>query len=254
MRRGAVVAFACLFCATPVVASADVDEVVPKAKPLQGVSQDQFLEGVDLPPAKPRELDPKTVPVTTGNDPDTSCEIPHALLEASGPVNGTLEGDPGCEIRNPVLFAGVARGGVELTFPAPAGLSCRFARVLSEWLVEDVLPAAESHLGRSGGLMRTGPGYQCRRRNNQPDGKLSEHALGKAIDLSGFAFDAGLEVSVEKDWSSTSAKGRFLKAIHASACKRFTTVLGPEADANHRSHFHLDIGCHGKTCTYLICQ
>ncbi len=38
-------------------------------------------------------------------------------------------------------------------------------------------------------------------------------------------------------------KGRgqaFLRDLHASTCKRFGTVLGPEANEAHRNHFHLD--------------
>lgn len=33
----------------------------------------------------------------------------------------------------------------------------------------------------------------------------------------------------------------FLRAAHESACKRFGTVLGPEANEAHRNHFHLDM-------------
>jgi hypothetical protein len=33
----------------------------------------------------------------------------------------------------------------------------------------------------------------------------------------------------------------FLKAAHRSACRYFTTVLGPEANEAHRNHFHVDL-------------
>jgi hypothetical protein len=36
-------------------------------------------------------------------------------------------------------------------------------------------------------------------------------------------------------------KGQFLRAAHASACKFFGTVLGPEANEAHRNHLHLDM-------------
>ncbi len=38
-----------------------------------------------------------------------------------------------------------------------------------------------------------------------------------------------------------SAGARFIHAVHASACLRFGTVLGPEANDAHREHFHLDL-------------
>jgi len=43
----------------------------------------------------------------------------------------------------------------------------------------------------------------------------------------------------------------FLRAMHASACRRFGTVLGPEANEAHRNHFHFDLaerGGRGNFC------
>ncbi len=34
---------------------------------------------------------------------------------------------------------------------------------------------------------------------------------------------------------------QFLRMAHSSACRRFGTVLGPEANEAHRNHFHLDM-------------
>lgn len=42
-----------------------------------------------------------------------------------------------------------------------------------------------------------------------------------------------------------NARQQFLRAIHAAACKRFGTVLGPEANEAHRNHFHLDMADRG---------
>jgi hypothetical protein len=36
-------------------------------------------------------------------------------------------------------------------------------------------------------------------------------------------------------------KSAFLRETHATACKRFMTTLGPEADKFHRNHFHIDL-------------
>lgn len=38
-----------------------------------------------------------------------------------------------------------------------------------------------------------------------------------------------------------ASRQHFLKEIHASACKYFGTVLGPEANNAHKNHFHLDM-------------
>ncbi len=121
----------------------------------------------------------------------------------------------------------------------------------------------------------TGPGYECRRRNRAETGKLSEHAFANALDIAGFELADGRTISVEKDWPrltpdemakpveerraslaarAVSNEAKFLAAVHAAACARFTTVLGPDANAAHAGHFHFDLGCHGRACDYRICE
>ncbi|MGI9400445.1 MAG: extensin family protein, partial [Rhizobiaceae bacterium] len=140
---------------------------------------------------------------------------------------------------------------------------------------------AEAALGSPIAELVTGPGYQCRRRNRASSGKLSEHSFANAIDISGFRLEDGRTITVEEHWPHLSGDGQttseneepaeqtepadplerskteeqaFLAQSHAIACKMFTTVLGPDADAAHRNHFHFDQGCHGRNCTYLLCQ
>ena len=47
----------------------------------------------------------------------------------------------------------------------------------------------------------------------------------------------------EASSADQAALGRtaFVRGVHADACKFFGTVLGPEANAAHRNHFHLDM-------------
>jgi hypothetical protein len=50
-------------------------------------------------------------------------------------------------------------------------------------------------------------------------------------------------VSVLRDWRDTaSANGRFLRAVHRGACRSFNGVLGPDYDAAHADHLHLEMG------------
>jgi hypothetical protein len=44
----------------------------------------------------------------------------------------------------------------------------------------------------------------------------------------------------------------FREAVRASACARFTTVLGPGSDAYHAGHIHLDLAV--RRNGYRICQ
>jgi hypothetical protein len=47
--------------------------------------------------------------------------------------------------------------------------------------------------------------------------------------------------SIEPDPSSRGPKPEFLRAAQAAACRIFGTTLGPEANAAHRNHFHVDM-------------
>ena len=61
---------------------------------------------------------------------------------------------------------------------------------------------------------------------------MASHLGGPNADLNGVA-------SPGPDLNDRTS--RFLRAAHSSACRRFGTVLGPEANEAHRNHFHLDM-------------
>jgi hypothetical protein len=69
---------------------------------------------------------------------------------------------------------------------------------------------------------------------------MSQHAFANALDLAGFITEKGEQISVENSWPGDTPESRFLKEIHAGACKIFGTVLGPEANVAHSNHFHFD--------------
>jgi hypothetical protein len=79
--------------------------------------------------------------------------------------------------------------------------------------------------------------YECRSRNRVPGAKLSEHAHGNAIDVRAVTLADGRVVLLT---DMTVAKD-FRSELRDSACRRFTTVLGPGADSHHDGHIHLDI-------------
>ena len=55
----------------------------------------------------------------------------------------------------------------------------------------------------------------------------------------------GRRISVKDGWNGSNQERAFLRTIHASACKRFGTVLGPEYNAAHRDHLHVDMSGQG---------
>ncbi len=54
------------------------------------------------------------------------------------------------------------------------------------------------------------------------------------------------------DPNAANATSGFLRAVHESACKRFSTTLGPETNAAHRNHFHVDLAQRNTAKT--ICE
>lgn len=159
-----------------------------------------------------------------------------------------------CAIPRPVRLRSLAVGADALLFPAEPTLDCRLAEVLADWLGNVVEPLARHHLGTGLAALETGPGYVCRNRNNDAAAKLSEHAKGNALDIAAFALRDGRRIAVGPSDAPTPAEAAFLAAVRTTACGYFLTVLGPGSDAAHAEHLHVDLGQHGRTTNYRICQ
>ena len=150
---------------------------------------------------------------------------------------GKVSGPGGCGISDAVRVTSAA--GVRLS--QPASLTRATALRLDSWLRERAIPA----IGRKGGGLvgiRVAAHYACRTRNSRPGARLSEHAKGRAIDISAFILADGSVISVLSGWNGRDR--RLLRRLHASACGPFGTVLGPDSDRHHRDHFHFDIASH----------
>jgi len=152
-----------------------------------------------------------------------------------------------CRVVDPVVVEALAvrtpSGPGQIRLLPPPTVSCDMARAVSLWLDTSLQPLARGAFDRELTALRVGGGHECRRRNRQTQGQLSEHATGRALDI--FAFQLGEEkqggtaVSVERPNGLEQA--RFLDAVRQSACGAFMTVLGPGSDAAHANHIHVDI-------------
>ena len=158
------------------------------------------------------------------------CNNPAILGEVVAPISNGA-----CGIEAPVAVRYVA--GVRLS--TPATLNCRTANTLANWVANDAQAAVKKLRSRITGL-RVLASYSCRTRNSRPGARLSEHALGNAIDIGGFTLANGEALSVENDWAKSGKQGKAIRALHDSACGPFGTVLGPNSDRYHYNHFHLD--------------
>lgn len=151
-----------------------------------------------------------------------------------GAAIGAVEGAGRCGIADAVRVTEVA--GVALS--TPARIDCQTAGALLTWVEEGAKPAVGN---RGGGIasMRVMASYACRTRNSRPGARLSEHALGHAIDIGGVTLKDGTVISVLNHWGGRSYGG-VLRQMRSAACGPFGTVLGPGSDAYHDNHFHFD--------------
>ncbi|SDY86817.1 extensin family protein [Citreimonas salinaria] len=160
------------------------------------------------------------------------------------------EGDADCGILAPLDVTGLP-GGVALE---PAGqMRCDTALSLARWIENHVLAAAD-RLPERGKLTAIDQGgtYVCRRRNNLPEGELSEHAFGNAVDVMAFRFAEGDPIPVQPRERDGTMAEAFQDAVRATACLQFTTVLGPRSDASHADHLHLDVK--DRRNAFRLCQ
>lgn len=126
-------------------------------------------------------------------------------------------------------------------------VACPTADAFTGWVRYGVDRAARIYLGSSVVRVETMGSYACR--NVAGSSRRSAHATAQAIDVAAFHLADGRRVSVLDDWDEgTSAEREFLRIVQRSACKRFETVLGPEYNAAHRNHFHLERGGDGGFC------
>lgn len=159
-----------------------------------------------------------------------------------------------CGVRSPLSVTGVRVNGQEIGFTAPVTTNCQMAGAIADW-VGAVDRYASAALDSPIAAVTTGTSLMCRNRYGAADGFVSEHGFANALDVVGFTLENGQSIAVEADWLPAAAPaGRLLRQAHGAACGRFTTVLGPEANAEHADHFHLDLGCHGQSCTAQICE
>lgn len=211
----------------------------------------------------PRFKPVKTVPLATVAMPekpveklpaDASC---YAALKAKGVEFQSVaqpSGGSSCSVQQPVQLKSVHMSGVDLQMPDHPILNCAFALHFMSWLQELGGPAATAKEGFALTQFYTGPGFVCRGRNGDISSKISEHGYGNAVDVERMTFSDGQIFLVHDALDPTAKAYETLKAMRTSACTRFSTVLGPGSNAAHREHFHFDLGMHGKSGTYKICE
>ncbi|MXO59412.1 extensin [Altererythrobacter salegens] len=145
----------------------------------------------------------------------------------------------GCSNIGTVQLSSLQSDQAQIALSNIGPVTCTVAETLAGWARYGVDRAARQLLGSPIRSIETFGSYSCR--NVAGSGRLSAHATADAIDVAAFVLEDGRRISVEQGWNGgTDAERRFLRLVHESACKRFGTVLGPNYNAAHYNHFHVE--------------
>jgi len=125
--------------------------------------------------------------------------------------------------------------------------TCPLALAIALFERHALQPAAKSAFSQPVASVTHLGTYACRNVNNRETGRRSQHATANAIDLAAFRLKDGKTINLLRDWAAPGAandgvEAGFLRDLQKRACVIFPTVLGPEQNAAHANHFHMDLG------------
>ena len=154
---------------------------------------------------------------------------------------------PGCGFQNAVRLrsAGVRLG------TAPS-LSCPMALSFFMWERHALQPAAMQRFGQPVVAIDHLGSYACRNVNRGegavPGASRSRHATADALDVTALTLANGRRITVLQAWPRSRAANTddpaalLLRDAHRGACRFFNGALGPDYNAAHKDHFHLETG------------
>lgn len=160
----------------------------------------------------------------------------------------------GCTVEGAVELDAVTSPFGKVSLPGKPTLTCAFARQFATWVRDVAAPLTPAYMGSRLAAIDTGTSFACRNRYDKPGEKVSEHAKGDAIDVTAFALENGERLTVKDSSASDKIDGVLMKTFRATGCGYFTTILGPGSNDAHKEHFHFDMGPHGASANYRICE
>ncbi|MNF57391.1 hypothetical protein D3C84_389190 [compost metagenome] len=118
--------------------------------------------------------------------------------------------------------------------------SCPLAAAFALFERHALQPAAQEVFGQPVVQVEHVGSFACR--SIAGSQRRSQHASANALDIVGFRLQDGRRISVLRDWPGEGEAARFLRLVHEGACASFNVTLGPEYNAAHRDHLHVDMG------------
>jgi hypothetical protein len=136
----------------------------------------------------------------------------------------------------------IARGPTGIAWQPELVVDCSLALLLPE-VEREVQEAARATLGKRIARARTFGTYSCRNMVGWARTK-SEHSFANAIDIAAFDTADGKAITVLRDFYQKTPTGEFLRRLHDEwrSDTHLSYVLGPDHDAAHKNHFHIDRG------------
>lgn len=146
--------------------------------------------------------------------------------------------EPGCPVENSVRVQ-----GSDVRFNGAFLATCPLAAAYALFERHGLQPAAQAVFSQPVVRVDHFGSFACR--NIARSNRRSQHASANALDLAGFHLRDGTRITVARDWKGDGDKARFLRQVHEAACAAFNVTLGPEYNAAHLDHFHVDMGGFG---------
>ena len=153
----------------------------------------------------------------------------------------------GCLVDWPIEVQSLGDG---IDMEPSAVLNCQATLALAEYARDIVSPRAEADFGAPLAAINHASAYVCRDRVGTGETKMSEHAFGNAVDIGAFELTGGRRLDVRAYGPSEKAERDFMRAVRGDACGPWKTVLGPGTNADHATHFHLDLAERRRGGTY----
>ncbi len=144
----------------------------------------------------------------------------------------------GCSNLNTVQMYALAGDTGQLNVSNLGPVTCPVSAAFAAWARYGVDRAAQQVFGSSLASIQTMGSFACR--NVAGTSRRSAHASADAIDIGGFVLADGRRIRVQDGWSGSAQEREFLRIVQRSACRRFNTVLGPDYNADHHDHFHVE--------------
>lgn len=146
----------------------------------------------------------------------------------------------GCGWHDAVTLRGTGMAKLD----KPVVVTCPLAASLVLFDLHVIQPEAQKSFGHGVAVVEQVGSYNCRNVKGDDSNALSSHAQARAIDVTGFRLDDGRDITLARDWNRPGA-GNFLHDTEQHAWGFFGVVLGPDYNAAHAGHLHLQEGSAG---------